>query len=73
MATHVVKGKDGERVYLNDAEYKQYKARQKRKGCLSTITFLIFILILCYLKVKSSEWQETKEEPPIQFTEEATT
>lgn len=72
MATHVVKGKDGERVYLNDAEYKQYKARQKRKGRLSTIIFLIFILILCYLKVKSSEWQETKEEPPIQFTEEVT-
>ena len=72
MATHVVKGKDGERVYLNDAEYKQYKTRQKRKGCLMSIISLIIIILLCYLKVKSSEWNATKEEPPAQLTEEAT-
>ena len=72
MATHVVKGKDGERVYLSDAEYKQYKARQKRKGCLTSIIGLIFVLLLCYLKVKSSEEHTATEEPPVQVIEETT-
>lgn len=41
MATHVVKGRDGETVYLNDAEYKKYKREQSTNGCIVGIVVII--------------------------------
>lgn len=41
MAVHVVKGNDGERVYLNDEEYKKYKNDRFKNGCLVIIIVII--------------------------------
>ena len=50
MATHAIKGDDGETVYLSDAEYKQYKSRRRRLGCLAWTIFVIVSLVIGYFK-----------------------
>ena len=73
MATHVVKGDDGETVYLNDAEYKRYKSRKSCLGCLTVIIFVIFILIMSSSRDKQEKARNeaTQENPPVQFTEDS--
>ena len=62
MATHAIKGDDGETVYLSDAEYKQYKSRRKRLGCLAWTIFVIVCLVIGYLKSKEDENKGREEQ-----------
>ena len=65
MATHVIE-KDGEKIYLNDAEWKAYKAAEARKKAVALKWTIIILLILgaaeyCYKKyVQVSSENERK-------------
>lgn len=50
MATHVIE-KDGEKIYLNDAEWKAYKAEEARKKAVAlrwSIIILMGLAVACY-------------------------
>ena len=67
MATHVVRGNDGEPVYLNDAEYKKYKSDQFNYGCL-----VIIVAVIIAVWVALSGRSKSNEQPDVHNDEPTT-